>query len=120
MAVRAFRDRGGVQWTVWAVEPPYAERRSATDRRSGVDRRGPGPHVPPDVERRSGVERRKVSHRRNTPIPGYELGWLCFEGGGQRRRLSPIPADWERCSCEALDRYRIDAAVTRPPTRPTT
>ena len=120
MAVRAFRDRDGVQWTGWAVEPPYAERRSRPDRRSGTDRRGAGPHEPPGEERRSGVERRGGGGRRNTPIPGYELGWLCFEGGGQRRRLAPIPPDWERCSCEALDLYRTDAAPTRPPSRPAT
>jgi hypothetical protein len=27
--------------------------------------------------------------------PSLAEGWLCFERGGQRRRLSPIPDDWD-------------------------
>ena len=118
MPVRVFRDSEGIQWTVWAVLPSAEERRSEPDRRALRDRRGADSPTPPDVDRRSGFERRQTPRRRAAPLPGYELGWLCFEGGGQRRRLAPIPPDWERCSSDALNRYRAEAEHTRPPSRP--
>ena len=37
--------------------------------------------------------------------PGLQGGWLCFENSGEKRRLSPIPADWENAGNEALERY---------------
>jgi hypothetical protein len=35
---------------------------------------------------------------RSTHSLGAEMrdGWLCFQCGSQRRRLSPIPDDWDR------------------------
>lgn len=27
--------------------------------------------------------------------PGFEKGWLSFETEGEKRRLVPIPADWD-------------------------
>jgi hypothetical protein len=35
----------------------------------------------------------------------YSQGWLCFDNGNQKRRLSPIPNDWTSCSEELLERY---------------
>jgi hypothetical protein len=37
-------------------------------------------------------------------LPGYEQGWLTFENEGtaERRRLAPIPDDWEEVSEERL------------------
>jgi hypothetical protein len=34
---------------------------------------------------------------------------LCFERGEERRRLFPIPEDWQRCSDEELQKYRDSA-----------
>jgi len=33
---------------------------------------------------------------------GFEKGWLTFESQSERRRLAPIPADWESMSDAAL------------------
>jgi hypothetical protein len=30
--------------------------------------------------------------------PHFSNGWLSFEGGGELRRLVPIPPDWESAS----------------------
>ena len=30
--------------------------------------------------------------------PDFSRGWLCFEHGEERRRVAPIPEDWERLS----------------------
>jgi hypothetical protein len=32
----------------------------------------------------------------------YRSGWLTFDNGGERRRLAPIPVDWERLAPERL------------------
>lgn len=45
-------------------------------------------------------------------LPGdYKTGWLCFEAGDLKRRLVPVPPDWEDCDPLRLDRYLQAAAV---------
>ena len=95
MALRTFIDADGLEWDAYDVVPRQQERRHY-DRRSGQA----------DVEHRQ--ERRDVDRR--VTVGGAELisstaGWLCFERQGQRRRLSPIPADWLRCDEPTLARY---------------
>lgn len=37
--------------------------------------------------------------RQGPPIPGrelYEGGWLSFDGGEARRRITPVPEGWEQ------------------------
>jgi hypothetical protein len=41
-------------------------------------------------------------------------GWLCFERGSDRRRLSPIPGDWNRCPDAVLEDYCRRALPVRP------
>lgn len=41
----------------------------------------------------------------DTLTPGLQGGWLCFEKEGQKRRLSPIPDDWETAAPQVLERY---------------
>jgi hypothetical protein len=41
--------------------------------------------------------------------PGLQGGWLCFENSGEKRRLSPIPQDWEVAESDVLERYCRDA-----------
>ena len=36
---------------------------------------------------------------------GLDSGWLCFEASLQKRRLTPIPDDWERCPVARLEEY---------------
>ena len=55
-----------------------------------------------------------------TPTQGSVLagemreGWLTFESDGERRRLAPIPRDWENAANDRLGLYcRAAQAVTR-------
>ncbi|HEY2378434.1 MAG TPA: hypothetical protein VGH98_20815 [Gemmatimonadaceae bacterium] len=55
-----------------------------------------------------------------TPTPGAVLagemqqGWLTFESDGERRRLVPIPRDWEKAATDRLELYcRAAQAVSR-------
>ncbi|HEX5872247.1 MAG TPA: hypothetical protein VFY65_17585 [Longimicrobium sp.] len=45
--------------------------------------------------------------------PGLQGGWLCFENSGEKRRLSPIPADWENAASEALEQYCRQASAVQ-------
>jgi hypothetical protein len=45
----------------------------------------------------------------------YPQGWLCFDSAGEKRRLSPIPDDWQGLSDELLGQLaeRAESASTR-------
>ena len=102
MAHRTFVDDAGVPWDVWEVRPEW------TDRRQGGDRRRMSAHDhtdPPVLELRRGTDRRKNDGngmRRVKLANGFSGGWLTFESGADRRRLSPIPPDWETAPDELL------------------
>lgn len=89
---RVFDDYLGRRWEVWQTNPIFAElrfveRRQVPDRRSGLRADTP--------ERRTEDQRRA---RASTPFPGIPqlaAGWLCFESEGERRRLAPVPDQWE-------------------------
>jgi hypothetical protein len=52
----------------------------------------------------------------HTPLKGtFQQGWLCFDSGGEKRRLSPIPDDWRTVSDKALEQLleRADVASKR-------
>ncbi|HEX8451189.1 MAG TPA: hypothetical protein VF647_03775 [Longimicrobium sp.] len=89
MPLRNFEDSRGQACTVWNVTPfavQGAERRMVERRVStGVVYSGP--------ERRTSRDRRLRSP--GLMMPGLGSGWLCFERGEEKRRLSPIPAGWE-------------------------
>lgn len=54
------------------------------------------------------------SHDEDAMTPGLQGGWLCFENGGEKRRLSPIPAEWENAAADALEGWcRAASAVTQ-------
>jgi hypothetical protein len=42
--------------------------------------------------------------------PEFQSGWLCFERGHDKRRLAPVPDDWEFCDEQRLETY-LEAAV---------
>ena len=96
MTVREFTDALGAPWQVWAVEPPSPDRRGGRDRRTEAA-------SDPWHERRRGADRRVRDVGRPAPVAGpLARGWLCFEataadGGTVRRRLAPVPPDWEEC-----------------------
>jgi hypothetical protein len=50
----------------------------------------------------------------------YAQGWLAFDSGTEKRRLSPIPEDWQRMSEEQLAQLLERAEVSKPRGRPTT
>ena len=78
MTHRSFRDEAGREWDVWDVVPTAVERRMAK----------PGTRPP-------GLERRRVHETRVVVPDRLQKGWLAFQSGRERRRLSPIPGDWD-------------------------
>ena len=109
MGYRSFKDSRGTEWQAWDVVPQLAERREG-DRRQGVM----SPHLLSVLSERRASDRRVVSGRRPTLSAGLDGGWLCFEAPVEKRRLTPIPADWLRCDDACLERYCRQA---KPATR---
>jgi hypothetical protein len=55
-----------------------------------------------------------ISETGETVLPGdYQTGWLCFDSGAEKRRLTPVPQSWEKRSERELDVLRRAAAVVR-------
>lgn len=96
MGYRSFIDAAGVEWQAWDMVPRNMERRTA-------DRRSVAMQVA--NERRGATGRRRPAGARLTLASALHAGWLCFETRREKRRLSPIPADWMRCPVEMLEQY---------------
>ena len=101
MGYRIFKDSKGTEWQTWDVVPQLAERRGG-DRRRGEMSASDASML---SERRRANDRRVVTGRRPTLSAGLDGGWLCFEAQVEKRRLTPIPADWLRCDDACLERY---------------
>ena len=100
MAHRTFRDPLGRLWQVWDVRPATPERRSLSR-----------PALPP-----TGVERRVQTQYRLLLGPELSNGWLAFETNGDRRRLAPIPAEWEQLPPAELGHLCAEATqIPLPP-----
>lgn len=97
MPYRIFQDRAGREWAAWDVMPRVIERRIMQRRVVLVQR-------PADGERRR-TERRSGLGRRTLLPARMAGGWLCFETRDERRRLAPVPKDWERCPDDRLELY---------------
>jgi hypothetical protein len=108
MGYRVFKDSQGTEWQTWDVVPQLSERRMEERRRQRLP--------PPSADRRRS-ERRVVSGRRPVLSSGLDGGWLCFEAPVEKRRLTPIPGDWQRCPEERLEQYLRQA---KPALRPST
>lgn len=105
MAFRTFCDADGNEWQAFDVVPRSNERRRY-DRRSGPRK------AVSESDRRDGDRRITVGGR--SPLAsGVHEGWLCFERGDDRRRLSPIPPNWRRATDDELDAYRRAASPVR-------
>lgn len=111
MAYRIFRDSRGTEWQTWDVVPRLVERR-VNERRL---RSSAGLHN----DRRGMLDRRIISGQRSVLASDMGRGWLCFAGEEQKRRLSPIPADWERCPTAKLEQYCAEAIPARRTTTET-
>lgn len=90
MGYRTFVDRDGSYWQVWDSQPTRVERRLR-----GSDRRNHKPFQWKGTERRAGTDRRMSEQRRITLSQGYGGGWLTFESLDEKRRLVPIPSQWD-------------------------
>jgi hypothetical protein len=93
------------------VHPSAAERRFSQRRVHEEE--------PTDTaERRSGHERREseapVPQHRAPVAAEYAYGWLCFESGGEKRRLAPVPEAWERADDKTIEQW---CSVAKPVTR---
>ena len=112
MSLREFTDGEGRLWRVWGTIPgtPHeadvfaqsarlqmaAERRAAERQARGAP--GGGTAAEP----------------RHSPVsPGREHGWLTFQCGEEKRRLSPIPTDWATASDGELRRWLARADLVR-------
>lgn len=101
MPYRTFIDSAGSEWQVWDIVPRLTERRSfdETDRRVAI-------RPIPFADRRRAT--RRLTHTRRSVLRGtYAHGWLCFDSGREKRRLSPIPDDWTGCSDGRLESYAL-------------
>ena len=97
MALRTFVDSTGAEWDAFDVIPRPDERRQY-DRRTPEQRRL-------DAEDRRENDRRLTVGGGSPLVSGVVEGWLCFEHGVDRRRLSPIPDNWSRSSDAQLEAY---------------
>jgi hypothetical protein len=105
MGYRVFKDSRGTEWQTWDVVPRLGDRR-VSDRRTVSAQ-------PPHSDRRSRTDRRIVAGQRAVLTQGLDCGWLCFEAPSEKRRLSPIPSDWQSCGVDCLEQYCAQAKVAR-------
>jgi hypothetical protein len=103
MALRTFVDSNGTEWDAFDVVPRSDERRRY-DRRTQAEQRADD-DVRREAEERRENDRRLTVGGQSPLASGVREGWLCFERADDRRRLSPIPTDWQRCSDAELDAY---------------
>jgi len=102
VSYRTFVDSAGRRWEVWLVTPAAAERRR-TDRRAAAGGSVAGGNFEGVSDRRHTPERRRSLFRRNLEVASeYSSGWLCFEGGGEKRRLAPVPEGWDQAGPDRL------------------
>jgi hypothetical protein len=67
------------------------------------------------------VQRREALTTSGPDLPEpLRNGWLCFESGSEKRRLTPTPAGWESLPAGELARLLGAAAVVKRPAQKTT
>jgi hypothetical protein len=86
MTHRKIRDGGGQVWDVWEVYPSAVERRMSGEFPAAQRTDGSG-------------ERREIKIVVPTAL---QQGWLAFQSGTHRRRLTPIPEKWGELDDAAL------------------
>lgn len=104
MSFRSFLDSDGNEWQAFDVIP-------RTDERRNYDRRL-SEHAEESFDDRRDADRRLTVGGASS-VAGAQ-GWLCFERGEQRRRLSPIPPNWNRATEAELQAYCQAARPVRP------
>jgi hypothetical protein len=112
MAFRTFVDGEGQEWQAYTVVPPADERRRADRRDTDLTPAEASSAVEADSasdDRRDSDDRRLTVGRVSRVFRAEPQGWLVFESGAERRRLSPIPDEWTHATDEELERYRQSA-----------
>lgn len=99
---RSFIDVAGVEWEVWEVYPRLLERRLMRERRTA---------------RRGTLERRHVPVGRVTQPRQIMGGWLAFQSRLERRRLTPVPDEWENATDRDLQAFLSGSQVSSRPRR---
>ena len=102
MAHREYVDSRGLKWLVWEVIPTSTERRKLRERR----------FAPRDAN-----DRRKRHEARLRVSDGESGGWLVFESVDGKKRLRPIPRDWQLASIEELESMCARAERAARPSR---
>jgi hypothetical protein len=104
MALRSFTDSQGTRWDVWNVTS-YVLR--GEERRADVV----------DASEYGGPERRGGSQ--DSLMPNPNAGWLCFQSESEKRRLTPVPADWTTATDAELEALLAGSVPVgrRPPPR---
>ena len=97
ISIREFHDGSGERWQVWHVHPTFTTVRSGDERRK--------------LSASVRTDRRIGSERRSATPPDWINGWLCFESKREKRRLAPVPEQWEESPVEKLREF-CKAAVT--------
>lgn len=87
---REFGDSNGTRWRVWEVVPP-AKTDEVLSRL---------PTAAPQNASAEIIERRNVQNERRAL---WTKGWLLFESVSQRKRLIPIPSNWNVATEAELD-----------------
>jgi hypothetical protein len=99
---REFTDVLGNQWIVWEVYPRLIERRLLRERRALG---------------RGSVDRRHEFVGRAT-LPRQILGgWLAFQSSHERRRVMPVPDDWEDLADRELRSLLATSKLSSRPRR---
>jgi hypothetical protein len=78
--LREFTDTKGTFWRVWDVYPSERGKAGSSDREVAT------------AELKGRFRSAELAE-----------GWLCFESPSERRRLAPIPPEWELCEIGALE-----------------
>jgi hypothetical protein len=87
---REFEDSDGTRWRVWEVVPPANTDEVLSRLPTSV----------PENASAAIVERRNVQNERRAL---WTKGWLLFESVSQRKRLIPIPSNWNLATEAELD-----------------
>ena len=76
--LREFTDCSGKRWRVWDVSPNVRTFTTTSEAEAATAA---------------------------SPFPTMEFsgGWLCFESAEEKRRLAPIPPEWETCPLTVLE-----------------
>ena len=99
MSLREFVAQDGRSWQVWDTHPAGTSKETSASALSrylsAID---PSGSVQPALVR----ER-------------FQSGWLTFTCGMERRRLAPIPSDWQNVDDMALMRLLTESTEAPPP-----